>query len=466
MLKHALKYISGELIGKALPFLTLPIFTRWLSVEEFGIVAIYLVIVQLASEIFGIGLKGSYVRYIYDKKTDRNPDFFSSIVTLLILYSASVFLIVYLFQDSIQKILDVSYFVLWMGILSGFLDSFFRLFLAKFEAEKNSRIHVVYNVSRTIALFSLSLLLVYSYTTEKYVGRIEGQVWAFGLLLLVVFITNWDSFRIYLKKRHVQYAIVFGLPILMHQISGFILNVFDQAMISSILGKRELGIYSFAYRIAVIIQILIMAVQKAWIPEFYADMNRSSFKSIQQKFQLYSKGTLLTAIILILFSNELYYFFAPSEYHAGSNLIPILVTSYVFYFLYAIYGQVMIYRNKNAIFSLITVISGLINIGANYILLPKFGNLGAAFSTMISFFILFLLNWIFCFVFFEKNSLIKLKLFVVDFSVLAGATFTALLFLDFELSMSSLVVRLALLLLIFIFLVRSYSREILALIRK
>jgi O-antigen/teichoic acid export membrane protein len=144
----------------------------------------------------------------------------------------------------------------------------------------------------------------------------------------------------------------------------------------------------------------------------------------------YSKYIFLSAIILILFSKEIVMILADESYYRALDLVPIIILSYIFVFLYTLFGNYSFYRKKTGLISIATLLAGLINIGLNYWLIPEFGYIAAAYTTLVSYILLFLFHY-FNAKFIVGGTVIKLNKILMDFSVVLFFAFLYLLLFNF-----------------------------------
>jgi len=200
--------------------------------------------------------------------------------------------------------------------------------------------------------------------------------------------------KINFKLEHIKYSIRFGVPLIPHALSGFILAFFDRIIINQLTGSLNTGLYSFAYNVGMLMNIVVMAMNKSWVPIFYENLANKDFKKIDNLAYNYSKYIYFTAIGLILFSKEIVSLMADEKYHTALPIVPIIVIGYVGVFLYTLYGNYSFYRKKTGLISLATLFAGGINIGLNYWLIPIYGYVAAAYTTLISYFLLFLFHFL------------------------------------------------------------------------
>lgn len=402
-------YLLAELFNKSIVFLTIPIFTRLLSPEEYGILSIFNTIGTIAIVFLGLNFHASLSRKFYEKTDDFGEFLRSNIMFLIILQICGLFFL-YFFKTPISNIFNInSNLFIWAIIISIF-GFYIELLKAYFQVNQQSKKFLKISVLNNIFLTGLSLVGVILLTSNKYMGKIYSQ-------LVVTSIFGIYAFK-YLYKicnkgydfKHIKYSLIFGIPLIPHALSSFILNEFDKIIINNISGSYETGIYSFAYNIGMLMMVVVIATNSAWVPMFYKFFNEAKYDEINKYVKLYSKFIVFIAISLTLFSDEIVGIMAGKEYLAATKIVPIIILSYVFVFLYTLYAQYAIYNKKTILVSLFTIISGLINIVLNYIYIPRYGYIAAAYTTLISYIILWAFHYI--------NSYLQFKSKIIPFKVI------------------------------------------------
>jgi O-antigen/teichoic acid export membrane protein len=184
-----------------------------------------------------------------------------------------------------------------------------------------------------------------------------------------------------------------GLPLIPHSLSGIILAQFDRMAIQSIVGSLETGLYSFAYNIGMIPLVVLGATNSAWVPWFYKQKAQGNSERIRNAVRLFTSGFLIITLGIMVFGPELALIMAPSNYYAGLRIVPIIVLSYFFQFLYTIYVNFAFFKKKTLAISIGTIMAGGLNIALNITLIPIFGYEIAAWTTAISYFCLFIFHW-------------------------------------------------------------------------
>lgn len=395
LLKHSKNYITADVFTKGLAFVTLPIFTRLMSPDEYGILSVFISFTGILTIVLGFGIKGAIGRYFYENSDDfyeyLNSNFWYAVLASL---GLSVLLII--FKDTVYDFLNIPYGMIYIALLITISQVIYQLYLAYLTASRNSKKVATLNVIYALVGTILAIILMFQMSEERYYAKAIGQ--ATGAILMLS-ITLWylsDYIKFDIKKKHIKYSLVFGLPIVVHLLSQNILSTFDQIIINQLVDGRATGLYSVAYKIGTIQVIISMGILKSWTPIFYEKLN-DSYSNNNDINDLASKYALIvsfTAITLIFFSRELITMLVDQEYHEAVTIIPIVIVSYFIFFMYTMYVNYAFYFKKTNNIALFTIIAGGINIALNYLLIPDYGYMVAAWTTLASYIALFTLHYI------------------------------------------------------------------------
>jgi O-antigen/teichoic acid export membrane protein len=143
-----------------------------------------------------------------------------------------------------------------------------------------------------------------------------------------------------------------------------------------------------------VLYLIVLAMNKAYVPILYEKLNSQDFHSVQKLAVKYSGIIYIAAVFLVLFTREIVMLLAGRQYYEGLGMVPLVVLCYCFVYLYTLYVNYSFYLKKTVSIAVSTLISGLINIGLNYMFIPLFGYYGAVYSSLFAFFFLFLFNFL------------------------------------------------------------------------
>lgn len=389
-------YTLSSIFEKAIPFLLLPILTRYLSTEDYGIVSMFTVMVGLTTAFTGLGIKPAVLRSYY--KDDVNFSVYLTNALLILLISTSVVgSLFFIFSDIITKYTDFPSDWLITVVAASAGQFIINLILVVWQAKAQPIPYGAFNFSVTSLNMSLSIFLIVG-MGFGWEGRVIGTVSAIvifsiiGLGILwynhmIKFIFVWD---------YIKHALGYGLPLIPHIISGTLLTYLDRIFITNMVGISETGIYTVGYKIGMIIMVIASSFNKAWSPWLFEKLNKGN-KGIKKKIV---KFTYLYFIVIILLANVLAFtaplflrYFIGENFYTADKYIAWIAWGYAFNGMYYMVSGYIFYEEKTKYLAWVTLVSAIVNIALNYILISIFGAIGAAIATTITFFVMFILTW-------------------------------------------------------------------------
>jgi O-antigen/teichoic acid export membrane protein len=406
-------YTVTNFFTKGIAFLTLPIFTRLLSTEDYGTVSLYNSWVKILYVIISLDLFVSVGRGKVEYKEKYN-DFASSILFLSILIFFSFFIILYLFSNFLSNLLGVNKSIYYLMIFASYFTFVFNFTLEKFRYQYKYKVTTLLTILYSIASVFLSIYFITDINNDnKYLGKILGQFIPLSVLAISFLILIFYKGRDFINIKYWKFALLLSIPMIPHNIAAIINSQFDRIVIERYVGISETGIYSFVYNLSMVVTVLLNSLNSAWNPWFFEKMNESEFKNIKEKAS-YLRNIFLIFYSLILFLvPEIIRLMADEKYWSGLSLVPIIFLGLFFQFLYIFEVNVEIFFKKTSLISLGTILSAAINVGLNFWLVPKFGYIAAAYTTLISYMFLFIFHYIF------TSKVIKMKIFGLKFHLFA-----------------------------------------------
>ncbi|HAJ34026.1 MAG TPA: hypothetical protein DCK79_11885 [Candidatus Atribacteria bacterium] len=390
---HSKNYLSAGIFTRALSFISIPIFTRLLLPNEYGILAIFSTITSIFVILLGFNIRGAVARYYYEKSNDF-AEFLGSNLLFILFFNFFVISLIYLFKDSMANFFVILPYLFLIAILISALTIPCNMYLSYLQISKQSKRYSLISINKGILGLIVSIVWVYLLKENRYYGKVYSSLLMTTVFAVYMIYNLCKLSKFNFKLEHIKYSISFGVPLIPHALSGFILTFFDRIIINQLTGSLNTGLYSFAYNVGMVMNIVVMAMTKAWVPIFYENLANKNFKKIDNLAYNYSKYIYFTAIGLILFSKEIVSLMASEKYHTALPIVPIIVIGYVGVFLYTLYGNYSFYRKKTGLISLATLFAGGINIGLNYWLIPIYGYVAAAYTTLVSYFLLFLFHFL------------------------------------------------------------------------
>ena len=382
--------VFSTILIKGINYLTLPIFIRIMPKEDFGNYSSFLSYIGIFSVFLSFGIHGLQKAAKTDLKDNLNSFIsfsflFCGVITIIFFVIISAFVFDLYFSIIVTV---ASYIQLIISICSCKLS-------VHFEYKESFAISVFHS----IGVISLSLLLIQiSFFQNTYLDRVYSLMLIDGIIAIIIccyfFLhTKWESIKnnwlTYLK-----YIIKLGGPLVLYLISNSILMQSDQIMILSFCGSESVANYSFAHTFHVILLTLYCSVEptySAW--KLQTIENEETVKSKTVSSLLFCLLIFL-GIGIITFAPELVKIIGGEKYADSSSLITPFVITVFLICLYGFYTEIEYYKRETKLMALPTIFVAVLNVILNRIFIPLYGYKIAAYTTVVSYFILVLIHLI------------------------------------------------------------------------
>ncbi|MGL5458402.1 MAG: lipopolysaccharide biosynthesis protein, partial [Cetobacterium sp.] len=326
LLKNGLFYTVGGLLLQGVNFFTLPIFTRLLSVESFGIVSIYNTWLSILAIFICFQSHGSVgnAKIYYSKKE------FEEYISNTIILSSIIFIfwmcITYIFKEKISYLLNLSTNIIWIMLIQSFFNTIIILKTTIYIFEENPKekiivsfINIFFNI-----LFSI-FFIKYFYQSDTYLGRILGGALPSIILGIYFYISIVRKKTPQLNLKHWKFCLILTIPLIFHSLSHIVLNSSDRIMLEKFKGFEVTGLYSFIYNFGMIISMIYGAINSAWVPWYYENMKKNNHEIIKKYSKEYLKFFTLLCIGFLMLSPEVVKCISPERYWSGLKILPIIL---------------------------------------------------------------------------------------------------------------------------------------------
>lgn len=390
---HAKNYFSASFAQKALAVITLPIFTRLFTRADYGIVSVFQANLGILTILISLNSFASVGRYYYENKDDYREFLGTtfSLVGLILLLLIPLYLI---FYGNMIELTDLPGLLPLYLLIICIFEIVMKIYIQILIPRKKSREYALINVIRGYSAVGLAIILVMSLSSDRY----RGQIWS--KLIIGALVTGYILYKIIPLARftfnwkHIKFIGSYSIPLMPYALSGVILSQFDRIMINKSIGEESAGLYSLGYNVGMIIVMVITATTSAHTPDFYKFMNNREYCRLDALVRKIFSFYCLSALGLILFAKEIVFFLADKKFHPGLIVVPWVVIGYIFYGMFTVYGRYFGFLKKTYFNSINVLASGILNIVLNAIYIPKYGYVAGAYTTAISYAVMFLLTWL------------------------------------------------------------------------
>ncbi|MDA8769643.1 oligosaccharide flippase family protein [Schleiferiaceae bacterium] len=385
-------YFLGTFLLRGISVFTTPIFTRVLTLEGFGIFSIYQTWVSIFAVFIGLQMSGSIGTARVHLGEQNLLSYLRSILALSFI-SFFIFTILFVFlEHHILHLLQLELRHLPYLVIQSFGTACSTFYLIYTIQTKQPNKHLRFSVLNVTVTIALSLLFVFMFEQDKYMGRIIGGA-SIGLAIIIyVYKELYFKIKSKIDIEHWKFAIPLSLPLIVHLLANLIIGQSDRVIINKYLGFEQAAIYSVAYAIGSLGLMIAEATNNVWSPWYLDNTHLKNDNKVNQMSKLYILLMSIVFSVFVLFSPEILLIMAPSSYATGSKCIIIVAFGVFFLYLYRFPLAYQQYAKNLKLVALCTISSGLINIGLNFLFIPKYGIDGAAYATFISYVTLFFLH--------------------------------------------------------------------------
>lgn len=387
-------YLGGQILVQILSTVSVFIFTRLLTTEEYGVVAVYTTCATFLSYFIGIQSSGT-IGIAKVQKSDKYEEF-CVIPYILTFITTIFFLLAALFSlKNINRLLGFSGFTVIFMLLHTAGITFFGIQNSIYRMDMKAVNYVSNNLSVNLAGIVLSIALIIGFGDSKDIGRILGIGIPYILFGFFSFYKILKKNKFIFDKELYGFCIKLSVPLVLHGISAQVLSHSDILMLRAMRGDVEAGIYSFCYSVAGPLVGVWAAFNSAWQPDYLVKKKEGNEKWLEEHSNNYLFNFTLLMCGYLLVCREILKIMGAEGYWIGEEIIPLIAMAFYLQFLYSFPVNYEFFMGKTKMIAIGTGAAAVVNIMINLFFVPQFGMLAAAASTVIAYLVLFLLHDIF-----------------------------------------------------------------------
>ena len=387
-IKNSFIYLIPLIVSGLLPIVALTVFTRVLTKEDFGALALAQIYAIFASGLANFGLTVVYERNFFQyRDPEKSADLLYSTLVFVITVFLVFVLLTYIFKIPFSSIIIGSpghaALLFWTFCSTGFL-SFKTFFLTYFKNAENARDFTKYTIYESVLAVLFSVFAVIFLRTG-IIGIVWGQLSA-GLIVFSVLVIKFLKFLPFsFNWRILKESLKLSYPFTSRVFFGVISTQFDKYMIGLLATISGVGIYSIGQRVSYAVFSFMTAIQNVYAPQVYKrmfDEGEKGRESVGKYLTPFAYISVSAALIIALFSEEIISILTPKSYHGAIDIVIILSMFYGSMF----FGKQpqLLFAKKTHITSLLTFSTIAVNVGLIIPFTMKWGAVGAAWATLLA----------------------------------------------------------------------------------
>jgi O-antigen/teichoic acid export membrane protein len=393
--KDTLIYGTSTIIGRFLNFFLVPLYTNKFLPDEFGVVSNIYAYIAILNVFFTIGLESGYFKFastleVGTKKENFTHPFLGILINSFIL---SGILFFFSFQfTSVFQINSNQSILLKLTAVILFFDAIVTVPFAYLRLQHKPAKFALIRISNIVINVVMNVVLIVFLKTgiiAVFISNLCASAFTF-LLLLPDIIKN---FHISFNKALVHELLKFSLPYIPAGISANIVQVINRPILTYLKGDYAVGVFQANYRLGIFMMLFVSMFEFAWRPFFLQNAKEPDAKKLFSKIMtLFIIAGSVIFLVLSLFINDIAMFKLPFKgyligkaYWEGLNIVPLILLSYLFYGIYINLMAGIYIEKKTKYLPVISGAAAVVNIVANFILIPVYGIYGAAITTLLSY---------------------------------------------------------------------------------
>lgn len=399
-------YALSSLINAGLPFLLLPVLTKYLTTEDYGLLAIIQIFIVFTFPFISMNINSAIqVNYHHLNEGDFSV-LVSSILVIPIFSSIAIICIFIFFQALIENFIDIP--LIWILIipLIALMQVIPQTVLYIYMMSERAIEYGKFQVALSTLNLIMSLLLVISFMLN-WEGRLLAILFSYGIFTIIGIYLLYKMGLLVLKieKKYIKEALKLGAPLIIHVISGALFMMSDRLFISYYLGNSEVGIYAVGAQVSMIAMIIQQSFNQAWVPYLFKNLKTNLYannvKIIKISYIAFASFLILPFIVYLL-SFPIFRFLIDIKFSESIQYVFWIALGYSFMGMYKVVTNYIFYEKRTVVLSILTFSSLVLNLILNYLFIHKLGTIGVAYATAITMGVFFII------VFFMANKIHKM----------------------------------------------------------
>lgn len=392
--KASIWYTFASVLVKGISLLSTPIFTRVMTTNEYGTFTIFqswynIILIFTSLNIFLSG----YTKGLLDYR-DNVDEFTSSSSALVIVITCGwglVYLINIKFWTDVFQLSPVLMLAMFIELL---VAPSFEFWATKSRFNYKYKKYVFASIVMSFISIILGIITVIS-SKHKVEARVFSDVFAKALIGIIILCLLFIKGKKFYSKKYWIYNLKFNIPLIPHYLSNFLLSQSDRIMIGKMIGNTEAAYYGIAYTISTMMNLVITALNSAFIPLIYKSIDQNEAYKIKRATAPLFILVAFLCILTMAFAPEIITIFAGKNYAQAIYVVPPIAASVYFIFVYSMFSTIEYFYQKTVRIAIATTISALSNVILNLYFIRAFGYYAAGYTTLFSYILLAFMHFIF-----------------------------------------------------------------------
>lgn len=379
-------YTIGGLVGRATNLVLVPLYTRVFSPDQYGIISLVQITISFLAVFLIAGTDNASGRYYLDTKDERDKKLTASTAMIFRVISVTAGCAVFMFfsKDISQLIFHTDIYSNYLMLAAAALPFLQAATLCRNTLRFNFRAtaYTVLSSARIVADVGIIIFFIV-YLQRGINGIFEAAIIASALFLAINFSFTRRYFGRVFSAERLKELLKYGVPLIPYGVTIYLIQNCDRYFLSYYQTLEQVGLYSLGLGVASLLILVFTGAGLAWGPFVYSTYKESDIKRVYSRLgDYFVAAAFFMVVALSLFSLQILMVFTTPPYFQAYMVVPILALYFAFYRLGLRMSFGINIAKKTFHFTWISVITAAVNIGLNFLLVPPYGMMGAAFATL------------------------------------------------------------------------------------
>lgn len=382
-------YGLGDVATSLVSLLLLPVYTRYLTPSDYGVIAMLLTIEAIAKVAFRWGVDTAFMRLYYDCPDDAARQRLASTLFFFLLGANGSLVVGAIASASwlSARIFGTGEHALLIGLVlaNSFVTGFYFIPFQVMRIGERSGQFIALVFARSAGTLVVRLVLVV-WAGMGVLGVVVADVIVTALFTPVLSIWFRPLLRLTFSRTVIRAALGFGLPRIPHSIANQAIGLADRYFLNAYGTLRDVGLYSIGASFGLAPKLFLSAFESAWTPFFLGVMREPDAKRIYSTVSTYALAVpVLIVAALAAAAPDLVGLTTTGGFHAAAAVTPWIALGVLFQGVYVVGSIGLVITKRTAFYPLATGSAAAVSLLANAILIPRHGLLGAAFANAIAY---------------------------------------------------------------------------------
>jgi O-antigen/teichoic acid export membrane protein len=400
LINKLLRYFSSNIISAGFSFISILFSARFLSTRELGIVAMFQLLVSFTTIFLSVNVDSALSRKFFDKdySDEELKTYCGSAIQILSFTSFIIIVLLFVASELITELFSLESLFIFCGFFSTLFNIVIEIRLSQWRIRGNVKKFTQFQIGNSLLNLVTTFLLI-----SFFLPNAKGRIFAIlisGLVFAFLSILSLTRDKLYVLSKfnliQIKEILKFGIPLIPHTLGILLLTFFDRFFIKSRLGLENTGIYVLSVQFAAVLGLLFESLNSSIMPLIYEKLNINleiEKRNIVKLTYRWYFIVCIMAVLLLFVSPFIINGVTSNKFLESTSALKWLIFGQVFSGMYLMKSNYIYYAKKTKWISIITIVSGLLNILLCILLIDEYGISGVAIAFMISMAFRFFMTW-------------------------------------------------------------------------